>query len=326
MKSLWHLGASLALAAMLIAPSAPAFAENHTKILTVYAAGTLAVPFRQVDAAFEKLHPGVEVHPEFGGSVMMARRISDLHQHADVYASADYAVIPAVLGKARLASWFIGFASNAVTLAYTSQSRGAKEINSKNWYRVVAEPGVVIGRSDPNTDPSGYQFLQMLSLASAYYKEPELESAVLKNAPRDAMRDTETSLISALQLGQIDYLAIYSSSAKAHHLQYVQLPVDINLSDPSRAPLYAHGRAKTDKGMLNGKPIIYAVTIPSTADNAELAAEYIHFLIGAQGRSLLARTSLAPLDHPLLHGASSVPTLLESGTRPWPTELAVGGN
>lgn len=324
-SSLTRLGWLLP-AVLLLAPSAPAFAESHTKILTVYAAGTLAVPFQQIDEAFEKLHPDVVVRPEFGGSVMMARRISDLHQHADVYASADYAVIPAVLGKAGLSSWFIGFASNAVTLAYTSQSRGAKEINSNNWYRVVAKPGVVIGRSDPNTDPSGYQFLQMLSLATAYYKKPDLESAILKNAPRDAMRDTETSLISALQLGQIDYLAIYTSSAKAHHLKYVDLPTDINLSDPSNASLYAHGHAQTNKGVLNGKPIIYAVTIPGTADDPELAVEYVRFLTGKQGQSILAKTGLAQLDQPLLHGSSKAPGDLKSGTQPWPKALAVGDN
>lgn len=326
MKRVAYLGASLLIAGMLVVSSSPAFAENHTKILTVYAAGTLAVPFQHIDAAFEKLHPGVEVHPEFGGSVMMARRISDLHQHADVYASADYSVIPAVLGKAGLSLWFIGFASNAVTLAYTPQSRGAQEINSNNWYRVVAEPDVVVGRSDPNTDPSGYQFLQMLSLATAYYKKPDLESAVLKNAPRTAMRDTETSLISALQLGQIDYLAIYTSSAKAHHLDYVDLPVHINLSDPSKSAIYARGHAETNKGVLHGKPIIYAVTIPSTADDPKLAAEYVHFLIGAQGRSILAKTGLEPLEHPLLHGNSKAPGALQSGAQLWPKALAVGNN
>ncbi len=37
------------------------------------------------------------------------------------------------------------------------------------------------------------------------------------------MRGTETSLISALQLGQIDYLAIYRSDALQHHLKFLEL-------------------------------------------------------------------------------------------------------
>lgn len=308
-------------AAAAAAPSAGA--SNH--VLVVYAAGTLAVPFQQVDTAFEKLHPGTVVRAQFGGSVMMARRIADLHQHADVFASADYTVIPKILGKANLAPWFIGFASNAVTLAYTPKSRGAGTINPDNWYRVVAKPGVVIGRSDPNTDPSGYQFLQMLTLAAGYYHDPGLKQDVLRNAPRSAMRDTETALISALQLGQIDYLAIYSSSAKAHHLDYIKLPADINLEDPSKAALYARGRAMTKHGVLDGKPIIYALTIPSSADNPDLAKEWIRFLLGEHGRAILAKSGLVPLSPALANGGSKVPAAVSTGTHPWPAALAVGG-
>lgn len=293
--------------------------------LTVYAAGTLAIPFHQVDEAFEKLHPGVTIEPQFGGSVMMARRIADLHQHADVYAAADYTVIPKILGEAGYASWFIGFTSNAVTLAYTERSRGAELINSRNWYRIVSQPGIVIGRSDPNTDPSGYQFLQMLSLASEYYHEPDLKQAVLRNAPKDAMRNTETSLISVLQLGQIDYLAIYASSAMSHHLKYLRLPADIDLSDPSKSDLYARGRAMTAKGVLHGKPIIYALTIPRSADNQALAIEYVRFLIGPQGRKILAQSGFGPLPHPWVHGLSQLPAALKSGTQAWPTRLVSGG-
>jgi molybdate/tungstate transport system substrate-binding protein len=104
---------------------------------------------------------------------------------------------------------------------------------------VLARKAVEIGRSNPDTDPSGYQTVQMLSLAEKYYNEPGLEQAVLANAPLANMRDTEISLISALQLGQIDYLAIYRSDALQHHLKFVDLPAKINLSDPAETSYYA---------------------------------------------------------------------------------------
>lgn len=321
LKNVCRLGVFSSVALVWMATLGTASAAT----LTVYAAGTLAIPFHRVDKAFEKLHPSVTIEPQFGGSVMMARRIADLHQHADVYAAADYTVIPKVLGKAGYASWFIGFASNAVTLAYTSHSHGARRINSHNWYHIVSQPGVVIGRSDPNTDPSGYQFLQMLSLASRYYHEPDLKKKVLKNAPKDAMRNTETSLVSALQLGQIDYLAIYTSSAKSHHLKYLHLPDDIDLGTPAKSALYAHGHAMTAKGVLHGKPIIYAVTIPGSADNPALAVKYIRFLTGPRGKKILARSGFKPLRRPWAHGLSKVPAALKPGTQAWPTKLMTGG-
>lgn len=323
------LGASAGLLALLAVASGIGTSAAHAEaapsagILTVYAAGTLAVPFKRVNAAFEKLHPGITIQPQFGGSLMMARRIADLHQNADVFASADYAVIPAVLGKAHLADWFLGFASNEVALAYTPASKGAAKINADNWYKVVAEPGVVIGRSSPDTDPSGYQFLQMLSLANGYYHKPDLEEAVLKNAPRSAVRDTETSLLSALQLGDIDYLAIYSSSAIAHHLEYVHLPAAINLGDPVMAEAYARGTATTGHGVLSGRPIIYAATIPKSATRPRLAAEYLRFLVSAEGRKLVDGTGLVALNPPLLDSRAAAPATLRDGAGAWPKALAV---
>ncbi|HKJ08638.1 MAG TPA: extracellular solute-binding protein [Gammaproteobacteria bacterium] len=285
--------------------------------LTVYAAGTLAVPFHRIDRAFEQAHPGVTVQGEFGGSVMMARRIANLHQHADVYAAAAYGVIPRVLGKAHLANWYIGFASNAATLAYTSHSKGADHIGPHDWYKVVSQPGVVIGRSNPDTDPSGYQFLQMLSLASRYYHDPGLKKQVLANAPKSAMRDTETSLISALQTGQIDYLAIYSSSAKSHHLRYVKLPNRINLSQPADAAYYKHGVAHTSKGVLHGAPLIYGVTIPENAPSTKLGQEYIKFLMGPKGRRIMAQSGFGTFGHPWAQGMNHMPASLRNSVRPW---------
>lgn len=105
---------------LLLAGAAPPALAGQT-VLTVYAAGTLAPPFRQLDKVFEKQHPGVVVQPEFGGSVMLAKRITELHHRADVFASADYHVISDYLfpksGLKGFASWYIGFVGNAITFA-----------------------------------------------------------------------------------------------------------------------------------------------------------------------------------------------------------------
>ena len=228
------------IGALLPATWAAQAAEPTT--LTIFAAGTLAVPFRQVDALFEKKYPNVTVQPQFGGSVMMAKQITDLHQDADLLAVADYNVIPKYMfANPAHADWYVGIARNAITFVYTDKSKYANEINADNWYKVLARQGVEIGRSNPDTDPSGYQTVQMLDLAEKYYKAPGLEQNILANAPLANMRDTETSLISALQLGQIDYLAIYRSDALQHHLKFIDLPAKIDLSDPAEASYYQAG-------------------------------------------------------------------------------------
>jgi len=291
-------------------------------ILTIYGAGTLAAPFKQIDEAFQTQYPNVVVHAEFGGSVMMSRRITDLHQNADVLAVADYSVIPKYLfgggGKTGYADWYAGFARNAITFVYTDKSRFSAEVSPDNWYNYLTRPGVQIARSNPDTDPSGYQTLQMLALAEQYYHSPGLEARVLANAPLANMRDTETELVAALQLGQIDYLAIYRSDALQHHLKYFALPAEINLSDPAHAAAYATGVAHTKNGDLSGKPIVYAVTIPSNADHSGWAEKYVAFLLSPAGQKIMAQNGFGTVSPAIAVNVDRMPESLRPMVKPWP--------
>lgn len=290
--------------------------------LTIFAAGTLAVPFKEIAALYEKKYPNVTVHAQFGGSVKMAKQITDLHQDADLLAVADYSVIPKYMfagnGKPAHATWYAGFARNAITFVYTDKSKGAKEINAKNWYEVLSRKGVEIGRSNPDTDPSGYQTVQMLSLAEKFYKSPGLEQKVLANAPLSNMRDTETSLISALQLGQIDYLAIYRSDALQHHLKFVDLPSKINLSDAAQSAFYAQGTVQTKNGTLTGKPIVYAITIVEGSKNADLAEKYVALLLGPEGQAVMNKHGFGEFKPAYAVNPDAMPPGLKSLAKPWP--------
>jgi molybdate/tungstate transport system substrate-binding protein len=313
---------ALALLCATIAGSTQARAETPVT-LTIYAAGTLAAPFRQIDAAFQKQYPDVVIHAQYGGSVMMARRITDLHQNADVLAVADYSVIPKYLfgagEKTGYADWYAGFARNAITFVYTEKSRFSKEVSSKNWYDYLTKPGVQIGRSNPDTDPSGYQTLQMLSLAETYYHSPGLEAKVLANAPPENMRDTETDLLAALQLGQIDYLAIYRSDALQHRLKYLELPANINLSDPIDAATYATAVAHTKNGDVAGKPIVYAVTIPGNADHSDWAQRYVAFLLSPAGQEIMAENGFGTVSPAYAANVDKMPESIRSMVKPWPS-------
>ena len=111
----------------------------------MFGAGTLATPFTAEIAAFKKANPGVTVHSQFGASGDMVKAVTQLHQPADVLGVADYSLIPKLMFPAS-ATWYVGFVSNQITFAYTSHSKGASGLTAANWYKVLAEPGVHIGR------------------------------------------------------------------------------------------------------------------------------------------------------------------------------------
>jgi molybdate/tungstate transport system substrate-binding protein len=307
--------AAVLLCLVLALPGASAQAQSVR--LQILAAGTLARPFRDIDRLFEKKYPNVAAQPQFGGSVKMAREITQLHEPADILAVADYNVIPQYLFPA-YAGWYAGFARNAITFVYMPTSKYAREVTPADWYRVLGWPGVEIGRSNPDTDPSGYQTVQMLALAEKYYKAPGLAARILGNSPPANMRDTETSLIAALQLGQIDYLAIYRSDALQHDFRYLRLPAQIDLSDPRYAGTYKEAVAQTKNGALEGRPIVYAVTIPRSAPHPEWAQKYLALLLGAQGRAVMKRNGFGVLDPPYAVGEAAMPQALRALVKPWP--------
>ncbi len=291
--------------------------------LTVFGAGTLNTPFTAEITAFEKANPGVTVHSQFGASGNMVKDVTQLGQPDDVLGVADYSLIPKLMSAAAKphAAFYLGFVSNQITFAYTSHSKGASQLTPANWYKVLAEPGVHIGRSNPAADPSGYQVLQMLQLAQGYYHDPGLSAAVLKNSPDSSVAETETSLLAALQSGQIDYLAIYKSNALEEHLKYITLPAQVNLSDSSMAADYAKVTINAGSlGNLTAKPIIYGLTIPSNAPDAALAEKFIGFVLSPQGQAIMSSNGFVVISPALASG--TVPASLQSLTTPWP---ATGG-
>jgi molybdate/tungstate transport system substrate-binding protein len=314
--------AVFALAALAAVATGSVTAHAASQTLSIFAAGTLAVPFKKIDQLFEQKYPGVAVQPQFGGSVKMARQITDLHRDADILAVADYNVIPKYMfggnGRTRYADWYVGFVRNAITFVYTDKSKFANKITSQNWYTILARKGVEIGRSNPNTDPSGYQTVQMLNLAEKYYHSPGLAEKVLANAPLANMRDTETSLISALQLGQIDYLAIYRSDGLQHHFRVLNLPAKINLSDPRYSAFYAQGVAHTKNGDLAGKPIVYAITIVAKSTKKPLAEKYIAFLLGPTGRKVMSDDGFGTFAPAYAANVAKMPAALRPLVKPWP--------
>lgn len=262
-----------------------AFSESPkvTGDLMVFHAGSLAVPFSEIAAAFEKEYPGIRVLREAAGSRECARKISDLKRPCDVMASADYAVIDSLLIPEH-ANWNIKFASNEMVIAYTEHSRGMNEITHDNWHEVLLRPDVSFGRSEPNSDPCGYRTLLTLKLAEKFYHVPGLAQAFAEKDLR-FMRPKETDLLALLETQTIDYMFIYRSVAEQHKLKWLALPDEINLKRPELAEHYATVSVElsgTAPGLTlerHGEAMIYGVTIPKNAPNPKAALAFVDFLL-----------------------------------------------
>lgn len=256
--------------------------------LTIFHAGSLSVPFKAIEKAFEAKYPGVDVQRESGGSTKMARMISELGKPADIMASADFAVIDKNLIP-NFTDVNIRFATNQLVLCYTDKSKFADEVNADNWHEILAQPGVVWGHSDPNLDPCGYRSLMVLQLAEKFLDKPGLYDKLIANRPKRNVRPKSVELISLMQSGNMDYAWEYLSVAVQHGLKYVVLNDHINLSNYKMDSFYKQAKVKvTGKKpgtfiTRTGKSCTYGVTILKDAPNREAAEAFMAFLLDPSG-------------------------------------------
>ncbi len=251
--------------------------------LTIFHAGSLSVPFKQIKEAFEKENPKVKVILESAGSRKCARKITDLKKECDIMASADYTVIDKLLIP-DYASWNIKFASNEMALVFHEGSEKADEISAENWYKILADKKVAFGRSDPNADPCGYRAVLTMKLAEQFYKEAGLaEKLIAKD--NNYIRPKETDLLALLESNTIDYIFLYRSVAEQHKLKYIILPDEINLKDPKHSDFYSNatieisGKKPGEFITKRGEPMVYGVTLVKNAPNEKAAKAFTKFLL-----------------------------------------------
>lgn len=266
---------------------AAAFCAGAAEKVTVYHAGSLAAPMAQIEAQYEKANPEVDILRESGGSAALARKITDLGGKCDVFLSADYMVIEKLLRPAG-ADFNILFASNAIVLMYGPKSKYAQEITKENWTEVLLRPDVRWGHSEPDADPCGYRSLMVLQLAEKHYGDKGLYERAMKH-PGKGVRQKAIELVAMVESGSMDYAFEYKSVAVQHNLQYLELPVEINLKDPDYSEAYSAasvelaGKEPGKKITARAEPIVYGLTIPKTAPNMKGAVDFVKYLLDPKG-------------------------------------------
>jgi molybdate/tungstate transport system substrate-binding protein len=285
--------------------------------LVVYNAASITRPMRAVLDSFA-LRTHTRYVQESASSLELVRRLTELQSTPDVLALADPDLFPALL-EPRFTTWHALFGRNRMVLAYTPRSRFASEIGAVNWWEVLARPGVQVGRSDPNTDPSGYRTLLVWQLAALHYGVPDLEARMLRAAPPRNVRPREADQIALLQAGELDYIWTYENLAALMALPYLKLPDAVDLGSPTDSILYARastrvlGKRVGDTITVRGRPILFGVTVPLGAPHSGAGERFVAYLLSPEGRRILRRTHFDALDAPALMG-QSVPSLIVSST------------
>ncbi len=241
--------------------------------LVVFAAGSLIIPFADLEKAFESKYPNIDVQAQYHGSIQVIRHATELHEPIDVVATADASLLPMLMYATNdpetglpYANWYIRFASNRLAIAYQADSQYASEINADNWHEILARPEVKVGLADPRFDAVGYRALMVYALAGDYYHQPTIftdmfkgqfsfplgifndenlttitvpEILETKTNSHIVLRGASIELIALLESGDLDYAFEYESVIHQHALNMVGLPADFNLGEEANQQDYS---------------------------------------------------------------------------------------
>ncbi len=282
--------------------------------IIIFHAGSLSVPFKQLATEYEKINPGAKVLLEPAGSLVCARKITELKKPCDIIASADYFVINKLLIP-DYTKWSIRFATNEIVIAFQEKSKYASEINASNWADILLKDGVTFSRSDPDSDPCGYRTLLTFKLAEKFYNRPGLADK-LSSKNMDFIRPKEVDLVALVEANAVDYMFQYKSVAIQHNLKYIELPREINLGDPGMNDLYktvsqeVTGSTPGSKMTVTGEYINYSLTILDKAPHSNDAINFVSFLLSDKGMDIFRKNGQQPIIPCTTGQPEAVPTIL----------------
>jgi molybdate/tungstate transport system substrate-binding protein len=301
----------------------PSCAPLTNQKLIIYRAGSLSAAFKPLLAAFT-CQTGIQVNDVAGASVDKARQCTAGGQACDLYASADYSNINLFLKPSGYADFTIVFAEGRMVLAYSATSLAKKNLPpiadptsgqfnppvsipkaSADWYKILTMPGVAIGGGVPFLDPGAYRSFLVFQLAQQYYKSPMLYDDLMQHMVIPG-GDRSVPALGRLYDFQLTYEHNARAMAKKDpNFRYVDLPDEINLSDPARNAYYTKNSVVVLPGLgtprsaqsipVPGTRVAWGITVLTNAPNRENAVKFLQLLLSPTGTASLKENGPEPI-------------------------------
>jgi molybdate/tungstate transport system substrate-binding protein len=193
--------------------------------------------------------------------------------------------------------WYVQYAGNKMVLAYNPKSKYAAQFKAiadgtkpiQDLFTLLETPGLKLGRTDPNVDPQGRYFIEMLELAQMAYHLPADTVTKIVGSPIASSTSSEiyaeSSLDATLQSGQLDAASAYYTQAVELHLDYIPLPDSIDLGNAADATQYGKAAITTGSGssasVHHGAPLVLDITIIGKATPAAIA--FVKYTLSSAG-------------------------------------------
>jgi molybdate/tungstate transport system substrate-binding protein len=290
-------GSWLTLGAAIAAIPFDLLAEELAALDVAYAGSMGSLMEGPVKAAVAQTLK-VEMHGRAQGSSALAQLIVAGSIRPDIFIPITPSPMLTVLraGKAESAS---PIAHTEMVIAYSPKSRFAPKFDAAakgkgDWWKILQEPGLRFGRTDPVTDPQGRNIIFTIMLAAKIYKQPDLVEKVLGPTINERQIFTEPTVQARLQSGELDAASAYKIQPGPFNLPYITLPKEINLSGQNVHADHPDVTLLISGKTYNPEPLIYYAAVLKDAPNAKGAAAFVGWLRGDAGQAIFRRYNYDP--------------------------------
>jgi molybdate/tungstate transport system substrate-binding protein len=138
----------------------------------------------------------------------------------------------------------------------------------------------------------------------------------MSSKDKEYIRPKEVDLVALLESNVIDYMFQYKSVAIQHGLKYIELPKEINLSDPSKTDNYSSvsadvaGNKPGVKMKVTGDYINYSITILDNAPQKEEAVNFMEFMLSREGLDIFRKNGQEPINPLIVEPENKLPSRL----------------
>jgi molybdate/tungstate transport system substrate-binding protein len=181
-----------------------------------------------------------------------------------------------------------------MVIAYSPRGRFASRFDAaakgkEDLWKILLEPGLRFGRTDPVTDPQGRNIIFALMLAAKVTKRADLVEKILGPAINEKQIFTEPTVMARLQSGELDASSAYKVQPGPLNLPYVPLPAAINLSGQNVRTEHPDVTLSVGGKSYTPEPLIYYAAVLKDAPNAKGAAAFIEWLKANEAQAIFRK-------------------------------------
>lgn len=240
----------------------------------------------------------IDFHGRAQGSSALAQLIVGGSIRSDVFIPVTPGPALTILraGKADSAQ---PIAHTEMVIAYSLKSRFASRFDAaargkEDLWKILQEPDLRFGRTDPVTDPQGRNIIFTMMLAAKANKQADLTEKILGPTINEKQIFTEPTVMARLQSGELDAASAYKIQPGPLSLPYVPLPTEINLSGQNVRAEHPDMTLSVGGKSYTPEPLIYYAAVMKDAPNAKGAAAFMEWLKGEEAQAIFRKYNYDP--------------------------------